>query len=102
MDELNINILAIGYNQPIMDVVLRLINSHNYWNGAVALSREDAVNNLKERELDVILLCAGVSPEDEEYFRRTAKTINTDTKVIRHFGGGSGLLESEIRTALNK
>ena len=102
MDNMQINILAIGYNTSIMEVVDRLINSHNNWKGSVALSKEAAKSNLKGKAYDIALLCAGVSVQDETDIRTFITEIATNTTLVRHFGGGSGLLENELRSALDK
>jgi hypothetical protein len=102
MDNTMINILAIGYNLPIMEVVNRLINNHGNWKGTVELSREHAALKLESGKYDAVLLCAGVTSQDEIAFRQIIEKFNPEAILIRHFGGGSGLLESEIRLALDK
>lgn len=102
MDNTMINILAVGYNVPIMEVVDRLINKHGNWKGTVALTRQQAAIKLQSEKYDAVLLCVGVTSQDEIAFRQIIEKNNPDTTLIRHFGGGSGLLESEIRVALDK
>ncbi|WP_118973664.1 response regulator receiver protein [Taibaiella koreensis] len=102
MENTKIRILALGYNPPIMAVVLRLINSHDNWNGEMASSLEEALFKLSNHSYDVVLLCAGVSSPDETILKQNISAVGPKTRLIRHFGGGSGLLESEIRRGLQQ
>lgn len=97
-----ISILAIGYHQPIMEVVHRLINSHGNWQGDLALSLDAARTKLAKGVYDAVLLCVGVSSEDEAILTQIMKTSLPKARMIRHFGGGSGLLESEIRKTMEQ
>ncbi|WP_133996031.1 hypothetical protein [Dinghuibacter silviterrae] len=81
-----------------MKVVERLLNSHEGWQGVVALTREEGLKKLNGDLYDAVLLCVGVTETDEVEFRKAA---TNQTKVIRHYGGGSGLLENEIRSAVS-
>jgi len=96
-----LHLLAVGYDTAIMQVVERLLNSHEGWNGTIALSREDGLARLSAATFDAVLLCVGVSASDEAIFREAVATHHPATKIIRHYGGGSGLLENELRAALD-
>ena len=98
-NEISLNILAVGYHQEIMQVLKRLMNNHAGWKGTIALSMPEALDMLHTQQFDALLLCAGVSDEDEQALQHVLTTKQADTKLIRHYGGGSGLLENEIRTA---
>lgn len=97
----SLKLLAIGYDPAIMQVVERLLNSHAGWEGVVALTREDGLEKTGSGHYDAILLCVGVSAADEEVIRQAVGHQSPFTKVIRHYGGGSGLLENELRAALD-
>jgi DNA-binding response OmpR family regulator len=94
---MQVKLLAIGYDPAIMKVVERLLNSHAGWTGIVAPTKEEGLAKLKDEPYDAVLLCVGVTAQDEASFREAAKS---PAKVIRHYGGGSGLLENEVRAAL--
>ncbi|PZF70754.1 response regulator receiver protein [Taibaiella soli] len=100
-DESSLKILAVGYHEEIMKVLKRLINSHSGWTGTIALSILDAQQLLKNEPFDAILLCAGVSQAEEQTLVSTVNQLNAQIKIIRHYGGGSGLLENEIRAAFS-
>nr|WP_295864634.1 hypothetical protein [uncultured Chitinophaga sp.] len=102
MDQnISLKLLAIGYDPAIMQVVERLLNSHAGWEGIAALTREEGLEKTISGYYDAILLCVGVSAEDEEAIRQAVSHHSSSTKVIRHYGGGSGLLENELRAALD-
>lgn len=101
MNPHNLNILAIGRNAEIMQVVYRLINAHEGWKATIALTDEEAVLHLGREPYDIILLCAGISKEEEEIWRKQLLQSAPGTIIIRHYGGGSGLLENEILAVLH-
>lgn len=99
METKALQILAIGRDEAIMQVVHRLLNAHEAWTGTIAITDEDANKALDNRTYDFVLLCAGITGEEEKAWR--AQLQHTSTILLRHYGGGSGLLENEILTALD-
>ncbi len=97
-DNLSLQLLAIGYHPEIMQVLHRLINSHSGWQGTIALSLEEGLQHLSEKNYDGVLLGVGVTGEDEAVISQAIKQQQLPTRIIRHYGGGSGLLENEVRT----
>jgi hypothetical protein len=91
-----LHILAIGRNQAIMEVVLRLINQHPGWVGEIAPSTEAALSLMSLEQYGIVLLCGGVTPEEERMFIAEAAKLDVSPRIVRHYGGGSGLLENEI------
>ncbi|MBV8251551.1 MAG: hypothetical protein JO154_03010 [Chitinophaga sp.] len=96
-DKLSLHLLAIGYHPEIMQVLHRLMNSHSGWHGTIALSLEEGLQQLTEYPYDGVLLGVGVTPEDEAIIRAAIEKQELFTRIIRHYGGGSGLLENEVR-----
>ena len=90
-----LSILITGTNPDIMKVILRLLNSKEGWTGHTAFSVEEAITKSGETTFDVVLIGAGISDDEakqiEAYFT---------VPVIRHYGGGSGLLYAEVYMAL--
>ncbi|RAJ82252.1 hypothetical protein CLV59_104477 [Chitinophaga dinghuensis] len=97
-DNLSIQLLAIGYHPEIMQVLHRLMNSHSGWQGDIALSLEEGLQQLSDKTYDGVLLGVGVTPEDEATISAAIEKQQLPTRIIRHYGGGSGLLENEVRT----
>jgi len=100
-NESSLKILAVGYHEAIMNVLERLINSHSGWTGFIARSISEAQEKMRQQPFDALLICAGVSPSEEQTLKEYVGITGAATKIIRHYGGGSGLLENEIRTAFD-
>nr|WP_295922610.1 response regulator receiver protein [uncultured Dyadobacter sp.] len=94
------NILVIANHPEILETIIRLINQQDTWNGIPAGSFEEAEALLRINSVDLVLLGVGVDGETAERILSLCATINPRIVCQRHFGGGSGLLYSEIRHAL--
>lgn len=97
-----LNILAVGLNAEIMAVVHRLINGHEKWKGTTVCTIEEAIDAFSKAPYHIVLLCAGISEEEASQLKNTLAGLSPATVVIRHFGGGSGLLENEILAAMER
>ena len=97
-----LNILAVGLNAEIMAVVDRLINGHEKWKGTTVCTIEEAIDAFSREQYHILLLCAGITEEGASQLKTNLAGLNSATIVIRHFGGGSGLLENEILAALDQ
>jgi hypothetical protein len=97
-----LDILVAGREKAILDVVERLINTHEGWKATVVTTEEEAVRVFKDRWYLMVLVCAGFSAEEEEALRRRLAREDPASVVIRHYGGGSGLLENEILGILHQ
>lgn len=92
-----VTILATGTHKEIMNTVFRLINNIPEWEADVALTIEEMELKLSARKYDLILLGAGT---DEKKLRALLNTLQLNVPIVLHYGGGSGLLLSEIQQAL--
>jgi hypothetical protein len=97
-----LNILAVGRDKDILAVVERLINSHDGWKAAVALTEDEAETVFRTKAFRIVLVGAGFSAEEEEAMRQRLLRLDPMVVVIRHYGGGSGLLENEILGILQR
>jgi hypothetical protein len=88
-------ILVVGKQQRIMETILRLVNGKPRLIGAIAYSAGEAIEKGKATHYHAVLIGAGLT-EAEASQVRSAFTV----PVIQHFGGGSGLLYTEISQAL--
>ena len=96
-----INILVVANHSEILATILRLINKNEEWNGVGAGSPEEAINACKKDKFKLVLLGVGITEETEREIVPILKSSNPALICIRHFGGGSGLLYSEIQHALS-
>jgi hypothetical protein len=95
-----IQILVTGRNEQIVQTVVRLINSNEQWNAAYALTDHEAITAFENQKFDLVLLGGGIDPASDRYLREAFTARNPGIIIIQHFGGGSGLLATEINMAL--
>jgi hypothetical protein len=98
----SINILAIGRHKEILDKVVELINKNTPYDAIGALTDDEALKQFMSVKFDIVLLCGGIEPTSDKYLRKFFLNNKADIIIIQHFGGGSGLLYNEIRSALNQ
>ena len=97
-----LDILVVGREKAILEVVERLINSHEGWKATIVTTEDDAVAAFRRQRFPIVLVCAGLSVQEEETLRQRLVTQDPVSVVIRHYGGGSGLLENEILGILDQ
>lgn len=95
----SVNILIIGRHQQIMETVLRLISTQSEWK-AIGVTDTEAIEKFEANIFDLVLIGGGVEEESERKLKTKFEKINPQIKIIRHYGGGSGLLFNEIQEAL--
>jgi DNA-binding response OmpR family regulator len=95
-----LRILAIGRNAEIMTVMQRLLNAPENWTGQAVTTDEAALAAFDEEKFDIVLLCAGITSEEEANLTTHFRQRSPEIIVKRHYGGGSGLLKNEILYAL--
>jgi PleD family two-component response regulator len=93
-----IEILIVGTHKPIMETIERLINKQGDWNATIALTSYEAIEKLSETDFKMILLCAGIDQELE--LTEKLHQLHPSIPVVKHYGGGSGLLYAEIYQGL--
>ena len=96
----NLQILVHGKHPDILQTVLRLINQQENWQGEGSLDEEVFIELFRQKKYDIVLLGGGILSTSEQRLAKVLQQINPDIKIIQHYGGGSGLLKSEIETAL--
>jgi hypothetical protein len=95
-----IQILVIGRNPEIVQTVVRLINNNPAWNATFALTDEVAIKYFEAQPFNLVLLGGGIEPESDNLLRHEFTARNPNITIIQHYGGGSGLLATEINMAL--
>ncbi|WP_116787388.1 hypothetical protein [Flavobacterium psychrotrophum] len=96
-----INILYIGRHPEITETVNRLLNNNDEWHGLCTTLDHEAQALFKAHNITIVLLGNGISKEEESELRSFFAEYNPAAKIVQHYGGGSGLLKSEIYMALN-
>ncbi|SHL95686.1 hypothetical protein [Flavobacterium xanthum] len=95
-----IHILYIGRHLEILETVIRLINANENWNGVGVMNDEEAEEIFLRKDFSLVLLGSGIKEESEAELCTFFKNINPDVSIVQHYGGGSGLLKSEILLGL--
>jgi hypothetical protein len=96
------NFLILGKNQPILETLLRLVNANENWTAKGFSDEELAKEYFLMNPVDFVLLSSGIDDGTEKEFTEFCHQAHPDVEVIEHFGGGSGLLQSEIYDRLYK
>ena len=97
-----LEILVVGTNDKILEVVLRLLNKNEEWHATGVSNAEDVLIQCNAKEYQVLLIGAGLKDEIEKKLSTEVKNIYPSIHIIPHYGGGSGLLFAEIYLALAK
>jgi hypothetical protein len=95
-----VEILVLAANAEILKVILRLINANEAWSAFGVGSVPEAVESLLSGKVDLLLVGAGFSEEEELSITEFVQTEKPEIRVVKHYGGGSGLLFAEIYLAL--
>lgn len=93
-------ILVFGKHPEIMETVLRLLRNSGLYEAEGDYSVSGILRELDQNPFDLLLLGGGVHKTEEVEIRKHLEFNGIHLPVVQHFGGGSGLLFAEIRTAL--
>lgn len=88
--------LLLGKNEAILTILLRLVNAVENWNGISFNNEKEAQEYFLNNKIDIVLLSSAIEDHIEKEFTSFCIKNQPDVEVIEHFGGGSGLLKSEI------
>ena len=94
-------VLVTGINEEITKVIIRLLGEMDGYSGVASGSIDEMVKILKQDKFDVLLIGAGFDSASEKEMKEKALQIQPEIQVKEHYGGGSGLLRSEL-ASLNK
>ncbi|MES2417133.1 MAG: hypothetical protein V4541_03040 [Bacteroidota bacterium] len=94
-----LEILLIGNNKPIMETIARLVDKEGIWKATIAFSLNEALETVNTKDFKVALLCAGI-PDEQTLLEKLA-AVKPTLPIVKHYGGGSGLLFAEIYQALS-
>lgn len=98
----SLKILLVGKSAEILAVLKKSIEKKEGWKATVSNNYFEAETLLKNHFFDLLLLSSGIEEEEENEIRNTALNCQPELKIMQHYGGGSGLLYSEIEFILTK
>jgi hypothetical protein len=93
-----LNFLVIGKNEQILCVLKRVIQYNKNWNAIITNNEIDLYRIISNNKIDIVLLSCGLEKDVENKINNYVTKNNPGTKVIEHYGGGSGLLLNEVLT----
>lgn len=96
-----VNILYIGRHPEITATVVRLLNNNEDWFGMGTTQDSEAQLLFTQHPFNIVLLGNGITKEEDLQLRMFFTAQNPAIKIVQHYGGGSGLLKSEILIALD-
>ena len=79
-----------------------MIHTQSDWKAIGALTDDEAIEKFRETNFDLVLIGGGVKEESELKLKAEFEKVNAGIKIIRHYGGGSGLLFNEIQEAITR
>jgi hypothetical protein len=97
----SVKIRVVSVNEDILKVILRLINANEFWEGSGSSDVNTTIDALLSEACDVLLVGAGLSEMEESSLIEYVQSNMPEIRIIKHYGGGSGLLYAEIYQALS-
>lgn len=94
--------MVVCTHEEILKTIARLINTDPDMNATAVSTLEQAITVLKSAFFDLVLVGSGLSVEEEHELSAAVKKMRQEIPLVFHYGGGSGLLFTEIRQALIK
>ena len=95
-------ILVVCCHEEILKTIERLINSDPEMTARPANSLEQAITLFKSAYFDLVLIGAGLERQEEDDLIAIIRKASPKTPMVLHYGGGSGLLFTEIKQGLGK
>lgn len=95
-----IEILVIGKHEEIMQTIARLINQKEEWQAKLAYSTSEALGLCLNESIRLVLIGAGIADEEISDLKHELAKQRPALPVVKHYGGGSGLLFAEIYQGL--
>ncbi|WP_426789589.1 hypothetical protein [Sphingobacterium sp. WOUb80] len=88
--------LLFGKNEEILLTLKRIIESTPGWNATIQQDLGICKKHLINDPVDVLLLSSGLSPQEEREITDHLSRLTYSIGLIKHYGGGSGLLKNEV------
>jgi DNA-binding NarL/FixJ family response regulator len=98
---MKVKILVVCANPDILKVILRLINANESWEAVGTSTFPEAIDVMPTDKFDLLLIGSGLTEAEEQALIEYVQSEMQDTRIIQHYGGGSGLLSAEIYQALS-
>lgn len=99
-----LHILVIGKDPEILTVVLRLLNDYKQasYHAVGTTDPVQARELFAGGDIGLVLMTNGIDPTLDASLREYFLIRRPGVRILQHYGGGSGLLFSEIAQALSR
>ena len=91
-----LNFVIFGKNEEILLTLKRIIENTSTWNAIILMDLSDCKKQLADKPVDVLLLSSGLSSLEELEITDHLSNLAYPIGLIKHYGGGSGLLKNEV------
>lgn len=95
-----VEILVVCTHKDILDTIIRLIHTRPDWKASGVSSIEQAKQAIINPDYKIVLIGSGIDDSEIEHFAVYLSGIKPEIKIVKHYGGGSGLLFGEINHTL--
>ncbi|WP_433902452.1 hypothetical protein [Sphingobacterium puteale] len=92
----NLIIILFGKNEEILHTLQRIITGTNGWQAVIQQDLSTCKKYLSSYPVDILLLSSGLSTLEETEIMDHLSYLDHPIGLIKHYGGGSGLLKNEI------
>ena len=98
----SLNILVIGKDPEILKVVLRLLNDYQqaHYHAVGSTDPDQARELFAGGDIGLVLMTNGIDATLDASLRQAFLSRKPNTRILQHYGGGSGLLFAEIAQAM--
>jgi len=83
-------------NEEILQTLKRIIESNHGWQAIIQQDMSTCKGYLSNYPSDILLLSSGLSTQEETEITDYLSHLDHPIGLIKHYGGGSGLLKNEI------
>ncbi|MDQ1096812.1 MULTISPECIES: pirin family protein [Chryseobacterium] len=98
----SLNFLVIGKDQVILDTLKRIIEKNEGWKAVLINNESLSRDAIRSYHSDIVLLSSGLQDAFEQEIKVFCGELDQNIKVIEHYGGGSGLLLSEVEECFSE
>lgn len=92
----NLIIILFGKNEEILHTLKRIIESNSGWHAVIQQDLSICKDYISTHPSDILLLSSGLSEQEEIEIADHLSQTDHSIGLIKHYGGGSGLLKNEI------
>lgn len=93
-----LHFLVIGKNHEILQTLQRVIEKNENWKATLCTGEQESYEQIRESKPDLVFLSSGLEQEAEARIREFCRPLSPETRVIDHYGGGSGLVKTEVES----